>query len=155
MATSGIARASGRREGGGDPMDTGTQLEEPRTLVIDPQRLLRIASVTREVLAEARRIAPRLDGAAHLRQIHGRICGELRASLPPELYAELSDLTPEVEDGSVEDLVLAHAEILGWLEGLFQAVRLSLAQRPRHEAAPEASAAGSRTERMRPDPSYL
>jgi hypothetical protein len=93
---------------------------------LDPQRLLRIAGVTREVLDEARRIRPEASAVDHLRQVHGRIYNELKEVLPPELYEELDDLTPEVRDGSLEELALAHAEILGWLEGLFQGTQLAL-----------------------------
>jgi hypothetical protein len=93
---------------------------------LDPQRLLRIAGVTREVLDEARRIRPEASAVDHLRRVHGQIYNELKEALPPELYEELDDLTPEVRDGSLEELALAHAEILGWLEGLFQGTQLAL-----------------------------
>jgi hypothetical protein len=93
---------------------------------LDPQRLLRIAGVTREVLDEARRIRPEASAVDHLRRVHGRIYDELKEALPPELYEELDDLTPEVRDGSLEELALAHAEILGWLEGLFQGTQLAI-----------------------------
>ena len=36
------------------------------------------------------------------------------------------DLTPEIRSGTLEELGLAHAEILGWLEGLFQGTQLAL-----------------------------
>ncbi|HYT79874.1 MAG TPA: proteasome activator [Actinomycetota bacterium] len=93
---------------------------------LDPQRLLRIAGVTREVLDEARRIRPEASAVDHLRRVHGQIYNELKEALPPELYEELDDLTPDVRDGSLEELALAHAEILGWLEGLFQGTQLAL-----------------------------
>jgi hypothetical protein len=93
---------------------------------LDPQRLLRIAGVTREVLDEARRIRPEASAVDHLRRVHGQIYNELKEVLPSELYEELDDLTPEVRDGSLEELALAHAEILGWLEGLFQGTQLAL-----------------------------
>ena len=93
---------------------------------MDPQRLLRIAGVTREVLDEARRIRPDASAVDHLRRVHGQIYNELKEALPPELYEELDDLTPDVRDGSLEELALAHAEILGWLEGLFQGTQLAL-----------------------------
>lgn len=93
---------------------------------LDPQRLLRIAGVTREVLDEARRIRPEAGAVDHLRRVHGQINNELREVLPPELYEELDELTPDVRDGSLEELALAHAEILGWLEGLFQGTQLAL-----------------------------
>jgi hypothetical protein len=82
--------------------------------------------VTREVLDEARRIRPEAGAIDHLRRVHDQICNELREALPPELYQELDELTPELRDGTLEELSLAHAEILGWLEGLFQGTQLAL-----------------------------
>ncbi len=93
---------------------------------IDPQRLLRIAGVTREVLDEARRIRPEAAAVDHLRRVHAQITDELREALPQELFKELDELTPEVRDGTLEELALAHAEILGWLEGLFQGTQLAI-----------------------------
>jgi hypothetical protein len=94
--------------------------------MLDPQRLLRIAGVTREVLEEARRIKPEAGAVEHLRRVHEQISKELREALPPELYQELEELTPDVRDGTLEELSLAHAEILGWLEGLFQGTQLAI-----------------------------
>ena len=105
----------------GERTDTGEKIE-----TLDPQRLLRIAGVTREVLDEARRIRPEAGAVDHLRRLHDQIYHELREALPSELYAELDDLTPDLRDGSLEELSLAHAEILGWLEGLFQGTQLAL-----------------------------
>jgi Bacterial proteasome activator len=105
----------------GQKPDTGEKVE-----TLDPQRLLRIAGVTREVLDEARRIRPEAGAVDHLRRLHDQIYHELREALPSELYAELDDLTPDLRDGSLEELSLAHAEILGWLEGLFQGTQLAL-----------------------------
>jgi hypothetical protein len=82
--------------------------------------------VTREVLDEARRIRPEAGAVEHLRRVHGQIYNVLKEALPPELYEELDDLTPDVRDGTLEELALAHAEILGWLEGLFQGTQLAL-----------------------------
>lgn len=100
--------------------------EKPPVGVLHPQRLLRIATVIHEVLVEVRHTAPKPETADHLRRLHERIFKELRESLPDELYMELEELTPEVLNGSVEELALAHAEILGWLEGLFQGTQLAL-----------------------------
>jgi hypothetical protein len=93
---------------------------------LDPQRLLRIAGVTREVLEEARRIRPEAGAVDHLRRVLDQICRELKLALPLDLYNELDELTPEIRSGSLEELALAHAEILGWLEGLFQGTQLAL-----------------------------
>jgi hypothetical protein len=88
--------------------------------------LLRIAGLTREVLDEARRIKPEPGAVDHLRTVHTQITDELRQALPPELFRELDELTPDLRDGSLEELALAHAEILGWLEGLFQGTQLAI-----------------------------
>lgn len=93
---------------------------------LDPQRLLRIAGVTREVLDEARRIRPEAGAVEHLRRVHEQISTELKEALPGELWEELDELTPDIRDGSLEELALAHAEILGWLEGLFQGTQLAI-----------------------------
>src|SRR5262245_15809142 len=93
---------------------------------LDPQRLLRIAGVTREVLEEPRRIRPEPGAVDHLRRVHAQITEELRQALPPPLWRELDELTPDVKDGTLEELSLAHAEILGWMEGLFQGTQLAI-----------------------------
>lgn len=93
---------------------------------MDPQRLLRIAGITREVLEEARRIRPEEGAVDHLRRVHVQISNELHEALPEELWDELDELTPEIRDASLEELAMAHAEILGWLEGLFQGTQLAM-----------------------------
>ena len=55
-----------------------------------------------------------------------RVTGELKDALPKELYEELDKLTPDLADGSLEELSLAQAEILGWLEGLFQGTQIAM-----------------------------
>jgi hypothetical protein len=127
---------------------------------VDPQRLLRIAGVVREVLEETRRLQPEPSAVEHLRRVHEQIRGELKEALPKELYEELDELTPEVRDGTLQELALAHAEILGWLEGLFQgtqlAIQLQTAQAARH-AFMQQSRAGlpSGPEPSPPDSRYL
>jgi proteasome activator-like protein len=127
--------------------------------LLDPQRLLRIAGVTREVLEEARRIRPEAGAVDHLRRLHGQIYGELKEALPPELYEELDELTPDIRDGSLEELSLAHAEILGWLEGLFQGTQLALqvraAQALDHIRRPLPPGTAKPESDERPDSRYL
>jgi proteasome activator-like protein len=101
----------------------------PPVGAIDPARLLRIASVTREVLDEARRIRPEPGAVEHLKRLHEQITRELKEALPPDLYEELDELTPDLRSGSLEELGVAHAEILGWLQGLFQGTQLALQMR--------------------------
>lgn len=127
------------------PSREGPEGEEATAFTIDPRRLLRIAAVTKEVLEETRRIRPKPEAIDHLRRVHGQICNELREALPPKLYDELSHLTPDVNDDSMEELALAHAEILGWLEGLFQGAQLALQAR-------SAATTSERSEPPTPEP---
>jgi hypothetical protein len=127
----------------GEPVQPAEPAGSSALDAFDPARLLRIAGVVREVLDEARRIRPGDEGAVeHLRTVHGQISDELRRSLPASLYHELDELTPDVRDGSLEELSLAHAEILGWLGGLFQGTQLALqvraSQAPRPVLPPAA-----------------
>ena len=94
--------------------------------VVDPQKLIRVASVTREVLEEARRIRPEAGAVDHLKRLHEKIHDELKETLPPELFEEFDELTPDIKEGSLEELALGHAEILGWLEGLFQGTQIAM-----------------------------
>jgi acetoin utilization deacetylase AcuC-like enzyme len=137
---------------------SATQLvPAPPRKMADPQRLIRIASVTREVLEEARRIKPEPGAVEHLRRVHDKICQELEDALPEELYKELDELTPDLRSGSLEELSLAHAEILGWLEGLFQGTQLAIqlqAMRPPHMHGPLGEAQEDSIPREK-DPRYL
>jgi hypothetical protein len=126
---------------------------------LDPQRLLRIAGVTREVLEEARRIKPDAGAVHHLRRVHEQITKELRTALPPELFTELDELTPDLKDGTLEELSLAHAEILGWLEGLFQGTQLAIqaqaAQALERIRRPLPPGHAAEEDREEPDSRYL
>ena len=134
--------------------------EESPVFSLDPQRLLRIAAVTREVLAETRRIRPEPQAVDHLRQVHERICHELEHALPPDLYQELSQLTPDLHEDSKEELALAHAEILGWLGGLFQGARLAAAAQtsaatPKPVVEEATASPAADPEHVHEDPRYL
>jgi hypothetical protein len=130
--------------------------------LLDPQRLLRIAGVTREVLEEARRIKPEPGAVQHLQRVHEQIGKELSEALPRELYEELDELTPDIRDGTLEELSLAHAEILGWLEGLFQGTQLAIQaqaaqalDRMRRRPLPPGPPGEKEEDRDRPDSRYL
>jgi Protein of unknown function (DUF2587) len=111
----------------GQPPERLPDAQGPTEAVsVDPQRLIRIASVTREVLEEARRIRPEAGAVDHLKRLHEKIHDELKEALPPELFEEFDELTPDIKEGSLEELALGHAEILGWLEGLFQGTQIAM-----------------------------
>src|SRR4029079_3407629 len=89
--------------------------------VASPTKLIRIASMVRSLLDEARR-APLDDaGRRSLKEIRERSIHELQEILSPDLRQELSDVTLEFssETPSGDELRIAQAQLVGWLEGLF------------------------------------
>jgi hypothetical protein len=98
--------------------------------VEQPGKLLRIAVMVREMLEEVRRAPLDEDAREHLADIHARVVKELKSGLSGTLSEELDRLTlPLSEDGvpSEAELRIAHAQLLGWLEGLFQGIQAAIA----------------------------
>jgi hypothetical protein len=80
------------------------------------------------LLDEARR-AP-LDDAGRklLKEIHERSIHELQEILSPDLQAELAAVTlPFSSESPTEsELLIAQAQLVGWLEGLFHGIQATL-----------------------------
>jgi Protein of unknown function (DUF2587) len=96
--------------------------------VTRPTKLIRIASMVRTMLDEVQR-APLDDaGRRRLREIHERSLDELKEVLSPELRQELDDVTlPFSSEAPTEsELRLAQAQLVGWLQGLFQGIQATL-----------------------------
>lgn len=94
-----------------------------------PGKLLRIAVMVRELLEEVRRAPLDEDAREHLTRIHERVMDELRSGLSGSLAEELERITMPF-DGEVPteaELRIAHAQLLGWLEGLFQGIQAAIA----------------------------
>lgn len=101
---------------------------DPDEQVTRPTKLIRIASMIRNMLDEVRR-APLDDaGRRMLREIHDRSVGELEEVLSPDLRAELAEVTfPFTSDTPSEpELRIAQAQLVGWLEGLFHGIQATL-----------------------------
>jgi Protein of unknown function (DUF2587) len=100
----------------------------PDESVTQPTKLIRIASMVRALLEEARH-AP-LDDAGRrlLREIHERSVTALEGVLSPELREELAQVTlPFASDTPSEsELRIAQAQLVGWLEGLFHGIQATL-----------------------------
>src|SRR5436190_9374631 len=96
--------------------------------VARPTKLIRIASMVRALLEEARR-APLDDaGRRALKEIHERSMHELEGILSDDLKEELSEVTlPFSSDAPSEsELRIAQAQLVGWLEGLFHGIQATL-----------------------------
>jgi hypothetical protein len=96
--------------------------------VSSPTKLIRIASMVRALLDEARR-APLDDaGRRSLKAIHERSVHELEEILSEDLWGELEEMTlPFTSDTPTEsELRVAQAQLVGWLEGLFHGIQATL-----------------------------
>jgi len=104
--------------GGGSPTD----------LVSQPGKVMRIASMIKQLLEEVRN-APLDDaGRTRLAEIHRRSLTELEDGLAPELIDELERISlPFGEEApSDAELRIAQAQLVGWLEGLFHGIQAAL-----------------------------
>ncbi|GII04775.1 bacterial proteasome activator family protein [Planobispora takensis] len=101
-------------------------------LVEQPAKVMRIGSMIRQLLEEVR--AAPLDEASRkrLKEIHQSSIKELEDGLAPELVEELERLSlpfTEEDNGSPPsdaELRVAHAQLVGWLEGLFHGIQTTL-----------------------------
>ena len=104
-----------------------SKTEEPQEFIQQPAKLMRIASMIKELLGEVR-TAPLDDaGRKRLLQIHERAIEALRETLSDELKHELETLTLPLEGTpSQSEIRIAQAQLVGWLEGLFQGIQAAL-----------------------------
>ena len=100
----------------------------PSDAILHPAKVMRVASMARQLLDELRQ-AP-LDVAARERMadVYELTVKELWEVLSPDLKEELERLTkPFAEEAPSEaELRVAHAQLGGWLEGLFHGIQAML-----------------------------
>ena len=102
--------------------------EEHVESIEQPAKLLRIGSMVKQLLEEVRQ-AP-LDEASRgrLREIYEQSIRELADGLSPDLAAELDRISIPFDNPTPSDaeLRVAHAQLVGWLEGLFHGIQATL-----------------------------
>jgi hypothetical protein len=102
--------------------------EEETESVASPAKVLRIGSMTKELLEEVRR-APLDDaGRSRLREIYETSVRELAEGLSGDLKAELARLSSPftADTPSDSELRVAQAQLVGWLEGLFHGIQAAI-----------------------------
>ena len=98
--------------------------------VADPAKLLRLGSMIKGELDELHALPLDDAGRARLVATYTRAIAELEAALPAELRTELDIVAQHLLVGvtvSDAELRIAHAQLVGWLEGLFQGVQFAAA----------------------------
>jgi hypothetical protein len=107
----------------------GEQLEEgdPRGAVTEPDKVLRIATMVRELLDETRAAPPDERGRTMLRNVYEKAVAELAEVLSEDLKRELEQLAPPMGEVPTEsELRVAQALLVGWLEGLFHGIQAAM-----------------------------
>ncbi|MBI1733590.1 MAG: DUF2587 domain-containing protein [Candidatus Rokubacteria bacterium] len=100
---------------------------EPEEFVSQPAKLLRIATMIRELLADVRQSSPDEAGRKRLREIYEHAIAELKDVLSDDLQQELGTLvTPLESTPSESEIRIAKAQLVGWLEGLIQGIQAAL-----------------------------
>jgi hypothetical protein len=92
-----------------------------------PAKLLRIASMVRELLEEVRQATVDETARKRLLEIYERSVSELKEILSDDLQEELESLAVPFEGVPTEsEIRVAQAQLVGWLEGLFHGIQAAL-----------------------------
>ena len=105
-----------------------TEQEDRTESVASPAKVLRIGSMTKELLEEVRRAPLDEAGRARLREIYETSVRELAEGLSGDLRAELARLSSPFSGDTPSDaeLRVAQAQLVGWLEGLFHGIQAAI-----------------------------
>ena len=109
------------------PQPPDGALAQSEESIAQPAKLLRIASMVRELLEQTRQTTLDEPGRKRLADIYGRAVGELSEVLSPDLREELEQLAPPIDVVPTEaELRVAQAQLVGWLEGLFHGIQAAM-----------------------------
>ena len=108
---------------------TAPSEDEVTETVTAPAKVMRIGSMVKQLLEEVK--GTDLDEASRerLAEIYERSIVELAEALSPDLQQELRMLTLPFKDGTAPtsgEIRVAHAQLVGWLEGLFHGIQATL-----------------------------
>lgn len=111
------------------PGEAETSAEDENTdFISQPAKVMRIGSMVKSLLDEARSAPLDEAGRARLREIYEMSIHELSGALSPDLGAEIAKMAPpfSAEVPTESELRVAQAQLVGWLEGLFHGIQASL-----------------------------
>lgn len=124
------------QEGGpGSPMEGQVELRtsgpdgevEPSTIE-EPMRLVRVGSMLEAMRSELHQLDPDEVGRERLMEVYESARRKLAETLTGPLAEELDSMVPALEDKpTTGELRVAHAQLLGWLQGLLQGIQTAIA----------------------------
>ena len=103
--------------------------QPPNEVIEQPAKIMRIGSMIRQLLEEVRSAELDERSRDRMRDIYDLSVHELSTTLSPDLQQELARLTmpfTEEEAPSGAELRVAQAQLVGWLEGLFQGIQATM-----------------------------
>jgi hypothetical protein len=102
--------------------------DEATDFISQPAKVMRIGSMVKSLLDEARAAPLDEAGRTRLREIYDTSISELSSALSPDLGEELARMAPpfSLEVPTESELRIAQAQLVGWLEGLFHGIQASL-----------------------------
>lgn len=103
----------------------GTMAE---STVSEPMRLVRVGSMLEAMRSELRELDPDEVGRERLVEVYRSAREKLAETLSGPLAEELDTMIPALEEEpSTGELRVAHAQLLGWLQGLLQGIQTAIA----------------------------
>ena len=110
------------------PAPSSAEQKELQEAVQQPAKVMRIASMARQLLEELRHAPLDDPGRSRLKEIYETSIRELGEVVSGDLREELSMLSLPFDKESPTDaeLRIAHAQLVGWLEGLFHGIQAML-----------------------------
>jgi hypothetical protein len=110
-----------------DPATAPPGDAQQQETVMDPAKLLRIASMVRQLLDDTRQATLDEGGRKRLADIYQRSVAELGESISQDLKEELAELAPPLGGvPSESEIRIAQAQLVGWLEGLFHGIQAAM-----------------------------
>jgi hypothetical protein len=102
--------------------------DENSDYISQPAKVMRIGSMVKQLLDEARSAPLDEAGRTRLREIYDISIRELSGALSPDLGEELGRMAMPFSSDvpSESELRIAQAQLVGWLEGLFHGIQASL-----------------------------
>lgn len=113
---------------GPEESSPGMEIPASGSSIEEPGKVMRIGTMSRQLLDEVRRAPLDEAGRARLREIYEKAVDELADVLSEDLRAELASFVlPFTADTPTEaELRVAQAQLVGWLEGLFHGIQATL-----------------------------
>jgi hypothetical protein len=113
---------------GEESVKSADDQDQDTDFISQPAKVMRIGSMVKSLLDEARSAPLDEAGRARLREIYQMSISELSGALSPDLGGELARMSMpfSAEVPSESELRVAQAQLVGWLEGLFHGIQASL-----------------------------